>query len=282
MAPQAVRTQFSQMGLGDIGALGGALENGPLEIEGKRKLFWAFNDFLTAEEYTAGGVPWTETETDASASITLTTSTPGTLILNAGTVDATGTQTQIAGTPLNFERGHAMLLGAIGPAGNGKNAFHGFGCRVKADIAAAGHIFAGMAGTDSTLVTAATGIPAPGATVPMIAFYSQGASLYAYSHRSTSLPISTLVATLANDTYVELAFRSVHKNAWAHSGTTVDPTMGYTEFWVNGVKKATHNGYVGGGIGTTYRPSFAATNGVGSDIVLTVDYFWQFAQRLAI
>lgn len=284
------RNQARSGWIGGVDA--GPLRLAPLDIDINRRFVWSFNDFTCAEDYTAGGVPWTETDIAVSGgSITLgaTTATAGIatsiLLIDAGVTTQRGFQTQMTAAALSELRGLRINGATTGNNGTGIGAVWGWGCRFKVNTASAGHMYAGLSFTDTSLQAPATGLPAPVAGQPAFCFFSTAASLGCFSNRANSQSqTSTGLATLVDDTFIEVAFQSVQLSTFVAGGTTQDTTDGYMDFYINvsnaGWKKvATHNGFIGQS--AAVLPSFGCINGAGA-IDLSVDYFWQYAPRFTI
>lgn len=271
--PQNIYNRASKGIIGDQDAGGGALRSAPLELLNQKTHLWGFNDFVGSSDYGTSSF-WTATDIGTSGgSVALTQTFPGTLVIDCGVTTQKGFQAQLttnSTTPRTQGFGfNASVLGA--------SKEWGWGTRLQVNTASAGHIIAGMCASDTTLQDPITGAPAPAAALMYIAFSVIAGVLYAYSSRTSGLTLTTALGpVLVDATYIDLAFRVVNLSTFTTGGTTLDTTDGYTEFYVNGVKKGVHSGYIGQS--STLLPSFGAINGAGA-IDLTVDYFYQFAQR---
>lgn len=259
--------------LGDNRALGGALRNLPVSVAGLIDNVVWFNDFLRGEADYDETADWAENDIGAPTAATIAISTDvasGVLLVNAGTGDDTGIQTEFTGANGAGE--------FVVPTTNKTFAF---GARFKKDSAAHGMIWVGLnetlGATDLLHATNNTLSVTDG-----IGFFMNEASanLTLQARRSSGSKAGGLtMLTMADDTFVDVAFRV--EVATITSDTANGVIKGYY-LDANGMWR-----YVGLVSSTAIPnagicPAFAAKNdpvGTTHATDLTIDYIWYAGAR---
>ena len=281
-------------------ALGGNRAAGPLDqfsldITSQLDYCTWFNDFITTEDYdgAAGATqPWVEDDIGAPAADGIGLnfdSVDGTFLVNAGTAADTGLQTQYTGTD---------AAGAFLDRGDHQS--FSFGTRLKKDVAANGNLFVGLCIADVTAMTAADGLinasdflgfwcPEDSALLSLAGNRAGGTVTYGDAAGGTTTVGDAQSITLANDTYVDVAF-VCHTN---DISTLANSAYCEAFQWVAGA--------AGAPSGTSkprwasmgslknlaipssaidLAPTIIAKNGPVLLLDLTLDYFWVSSRRI--
>lgn len=257
---------------GDGRAMGGAIRDLPLDIAARTETIYWFNDFLCGEADYDETADWTEsmigTGTGATALITTDTH-GGVLTVTAGSANDEGIQTEFTGANGAGE--------FIVPA---TDKWFAFGARFKKTTAASGAIFVGLNETLTTtdLIVATDGLLTN--VTNGIGFYTGEASaaLTLEAKRSSgSKTGSVAVATLAADTYVDVAFRAEVDTISSDTinGRVIPYLKGSDGVWAK-VNAGFTTAIPNAGI----CPAFACKNEPGAVTgILTIDYFWVAIER---
>lgn len=263
---------------GDQFAMGGVLNGLPLELAGRVETIVWFNDFLRGEADYDDTADWTESTIGAGTGATVAIDTDvhgGVLLVDGGTADDSGIQTEFTGASGAGE----FLVPA-------DNKWFAFGARFKKDDANSGAMFVGLNETLTTtdLIVATDGLLTN--VTNAIGFYTgeTSASLALVAKRSDgSKTTSAGIATLTDDTYVDVAVR-------VQVGDISDNTAnGTIQSWVRSLDdsgyprwRSTAAAFTGYVPQPGMCPAFAIKNepvATTHRSLLRIDYFWVAIER---
>lgn len=250
---------------------GGLCKNIPVEVMARRQFVYWFNDFVNTSDYDS--TSWTETETDASAAVGIVADGDlGQLLVNAGTVDSTGTQTQFTGTGPAGEFVDLATAYNLGVSqGDANRRVLAFEVRCKLTTAD-GFAWVGLFDTDTTVQNHATGAETAS---NMLAFRFNAAGVLTPRIERSNSGTNGTSFTYAADTYIRLGMRVVTQNP-----VDIDAALaGNVEIYKNGRLMERLNTGTIPLVGLC--PTFACGNPAGVDQDLTVDYMWVAWERPA-
>jgi hypothetical protein len=254
--------------LGNYRALGGLGLNVPLTPQERREGAFSYLDFdISAVSTGAVTTMFTTNAIGAPTSATILTSSAngGVLVVTAGTGDDTGT---------SFEAVNSTIVPATGRK-------FAFGARFKKDDANAGAMWIGL----SAILGATDMIHATNDTLDIvngIGFWTPvtSAAMTVEARRSSGSKTGTLaIATLADDTYVEVGFRVSVKTITSDTDNGIIEAFMYTGGrWVkigNVSGTAIPNAALGLSAGLKNEPVATTHASIAS-----IDYLWQWTERV--
>lgn len=264
-------THFQGPIYGNERALGGALLDLPVGIGAQTETCVWFNDFLRGEADYDETADWTEAMigTGTGATIAIVTDTSnGALYLYSGTNVDEGIQTEFTGANGAGE--------FIVPA---TDKWFAFGARFKKTVALSGSVWVGVGTTLTTtdMLVATTGSNSP--ITNGIGFWTGelSAAVTLEARRSSgSKTGSAAVVTLADNTYVDVAFRAEVQTIT--SDTLNGRIIPYAK--INGNWKQTAAAITTAIPNDGMCPAFAIKNEAAAVTgALYVDYFWVAIER---
>ena len=242
----------------------------PIDILNQQDYAMVFHDFIDVGGFDST-VDWTNTDVGIPTAATIAYNADaslgrgGILLINAGSADSTGIQSQRTGFSGEY----------IQPTTS--KAF-GFGCRFTTAGTCAvslSGLMLGLAQTDTTSISTA----GANAVTNTIAFYSSttSAALTLEARRSSGSGTGSLtMGTLAHATYNEVCFWVQPKTISSDSdnggifGYARNSTSGLWTL-VGGINAAIPN--------TEMCPTIASVNGIATDSDVHLDYYWVAVER---